>query len=387
MKRLKNVSRLDIVLLCMTFYEITIIPHLVFIFSKYFILGYLLIKYRNEISNIRKVGMFIGIYGGVTFISTIINGASINTVVASFVYGIQILTIFLVVNKFEMVHGVDKLVCTIAYTFFLYIIITDTCMIVRDYDFSNPDEKYWIGNKFIVSYIHCFVVTLFYYLSSKKRVFAFSTIEVNDKTQKMIPWCLWGMSLIVAKTVTCTTGVIVILLLGICMLIPERIFIKFCTSKIILGMAVIMNFIFVGPLNLFNNEFLTGVMKNVLGKTYTWVGRLRIYDVVGDIISKQPLLGYGYFSDIVAETVSFGNAQNGVLKILVDSGIIGLIGYVGIVQQSLHGLDNTNRSYRVWYAFLYSMLLASLVEINITHMIVFCVLAILNTQKVILSRM
>ena len=39
-------------------------------------------------------------------------------------------------------------------------------------------------------------------------------------------------------------------------------------------------------------------------------------------------MGYGYFSNIIEKILGFGNAQNGVLKIIIDSGIIGLIGYV-----------------------------------------------------------
>ena len=75
--------------------------------------------------------------------------------------------------------------------------------------------------------------------------------------------------------------------------------------------------------------------------------------------------------------LGYGNPQNGVLKILLDTGIIGLLLYSILVFMALRPLNGKNFALNFpIIAFLYAMIVASLVEINLTHMIVFMALAI-----------
>ena len=97
------------------------------------------------------------------------------------------------------------------------------------------------------------------------------------------------------------------------------------------------------------------------------------------IIFKSPVIGYGYFNNAVSNVVSFtGNAQNGILKILVDSGAVGLIGYAGSIYFGLkNNKEHNDRQLWPLYAFIYTMIAASLVEINLTHMIVFLTVSVI----------
>ena len=63
----------------------------------------------------------------------------------------------------------------------------------------------------------------------------------------------------------------------------------------------------------------------VLGKGASYKGRLIIYEKITRIIEQKPWFGYGYMSDIVNQVVTFGNAQNGLLDMIVQYGIVGLI--------------------------------------------------------------
>lgn len=75
--------------------------------------------------------------------------------------------------------------------------------------------------------------------------------------------------------------------------------------------------------------------------------------------------------------LGYGNPQNGVLKILLDTGAIGLLLYSILVFVALRPLNDKNFVPNFsMIAFLYAMIVASLVEINLTHMIVFMALAI-----------
>ena len=87
---------IDITMLCLTFYEPPIVQHEVFLAYKYVVIVALFVKYCKEIKAIWKIIFPAIMYGLVTLISTAANAMSINTVVASFIYGMQIVTIFIV---------------------------------------------------------------------------------------------------------------------------------------------------------------------------------------------------------------------------------------------------------------------------------------------------
>lgn len=163
------------------------------------------------------------------------------------------------------------------------------------------------------------------------------------------------------------------------MLIPNKFKNILSDGKPIILSALIFNVLIFGSYGLFTNPFVASFISDVMGKSTTWIGRLRIYEVVMNIIVKSPMIGYGYFNNVVSDAVSFnGNAQNGILKILVDSGVIGLIGYAGSIYIGLkNNKEHNDRQLWPLYAFIYTMIAASLVEINLTHMIVFLTVAVI----------
>ena len=80
--------------------------------------------------------------------------------------------------------------------------------------------------------------------------------------------------------------------------------------------------------------------------------------------------------DIVEEILGFGNAQNGVLKIIVDSGIVGLIGYVLLVHESMKRNNDSSKERWPLTVFVYCMIIASIAEINLTDYLFFLTTAI-----------
>lgn len=69
--------------------------------------------------------------------------------------------------------------------------------------------------------------------------------------------------------------------------------------------------------------------------------------------------------------LGFGNAQNGVLKIIIDSGIIGLIGYTLLAYRSMKSFDHTAEKIWSMAVFVYCMIFASIAEINLTDYLFF----------------
>ena len=45
----------------------------------------------------------------------------------------------------------------------------------------------------------------------------------------------------------------------------------------------------------------------------------------------SPYVGWGYGSPVVSEVVGYGNAQNGIMELLVRYGIVGTVGFLLVI--------------------------------------------------------
>ena len=92
-----------------------------------------------------------------------------------------------------------------------------------------------------------------------------------------------------------------------------------------------------------------------------------MYKICMDAIASNPIWGYGINYDIVQTTLSFGNPQNGILKMLLDSGIVGTVSFILVLYTMIPKNKSffTERQFAL-IAYIYAMLLCSLVEINIS---------------------
>lgn len=378
-----KMSTVDIILLCLTFYEITYIPHMLFIAVKYLILFYLFAKYILAAQHMKLMLYFIVLYGGITAFSSIYHNMASNTIVASFMYLLQIIDIFIVVKNYLQKYPLHDLVAIIFKLFLIYLLVADALMIVIKYNFSNPAEEYLIGNKFTIAYLHCFVCALLFYLHGE-RLKKMKINGVLGRVYRIVPLLFVGFSICICIRVTCTTGLLICLFMGISMIIPSSMKDFFSDRKPIILVIVILNVLIFSSYALFTNPVITSFVMGVLGKSITWTGRLQIYKVIFDIIKGSPLIGYGYFNNMVVDVLSYGNAQNGILKIMVDSGILGLMGYAGIVYLGV----KRGKSKALWafYAFFYAMIIASMVEINLAHMIVFMNIAMIYSVQTLTEK-
>lgn len=161
-------STVDIILLIISFYEITGIPHFLFLLLKYVIILRLIILYYKECKKKKMIVIPVLLYGGITFISTMINQTLFNKSVASFVYILHILAIYMTISSFIKKRGIKELVSCLIKILLSIIAVTDVPMLFLNYDFSNPSTSYLIGNKFAVSYLHCFVAALIFCWEMKK---------------------------------------------------------------------------------------------------------------------------------------------------------------------------------------------------------------------------
>lgn len=381
-------SDISIVLLCLTFYEITIIPHYLFLAFKYLVLFWILYQYHKEWRRDKNLLIMVVLYGVVTWLSSCINGMSMNTVVASIMFGIQIVDIFLICTYYIRYKSYEKLVRVIIFTFLPVLIINDILMPFVQYDFSNPSEEYLVGNKFVVSYLHCFVSMLLFANAKIKRryetgfILRRGKINTNDLIDYLCAIFFFIYSLLICEKVTCSTGVITCVMMFLVIMLPNKIKPFISNGKIMIIAISVINILVLGTYSLLSMPFFENIIYNVLGKSYTWKGRLIIWGEIFGLIREKTLLGYGYYNNSVSQLVGFGNAQNGILKLWIDTGIIGLVLYCLIVWKCFQ-CSKRNFLFERYpiVAFFYAMIIASIVEINLTHMIVFMAMALFYAES------
>lgn len=360
---------IEIVLLCLTFFEPSIVPHTVFLAFKYITLLYLFFKYVHRAKYMKSMATVIALYALTVTVSSMLNQMAYNTVIASALYGVQILATFFLINSYMKKRSLRSCLKLIFMTWTVILLINDIAMLFVRYDFSNPGEEYLIGSKFAVSYFHCFWLALFYAVKKKKK----------HISGKLLP--LFGSVYVVfiCAKVTCTTGVIAAFSLIIMILLSDKVreVMTFRFSPIVLVTAI--NILIFGSYGLFQTKLFQHIMINVLRKSSNMTGRFQIWNIIFGLIAEKPLLGHGYYSGAVNAVLNYGNPQNGILKLLLDSGIIGLLLYAAMVLIAFSN-KNLKKSGKEIYpivCFYYAMLIASFVEINLTNMVVYMALAII----------
>ena len=360
---------LEIMLLCLTFYETNIVPHYLFLLFKYVLLIYLFARHFFNIYSEKLLYAFIFLYGGVTTFSTAINHLPENTVVAAAFYMIQIIVIFITVQSYLKKYSLKDLINCVVIIFLFLCIFTDVLMLFVEYNFENSSEHYFIGSKFAVSYLHCFTLAMMCFLNDRRRRhFIFSSVRIAAFSI---------MSVLVIIHVHCTTGIVAILASILLLILPKSKLCIFMSEKVLIIVTSVMNFLIFGSYSLLTTPVIQDMVINVFHKSANLTGRLQIYKIIILTIQKRFFIGYGYFNNVIENILSYGNAQNGIMKILIDSGFLGLIGYIGIVY---FGINKRYKDETYWpfFVFLYIMIVASAVEINLTHMLVFFTIAIIS---------
>lgn len=379
-------SDINLVLLCLTFYEPDIIPHYVFLGFKYSVLAWIFYRYHKQFKKNKTILIFVILYAFVTCLSSILNHMAFNTIVASAMFGIQILDIYLLCIYYLKHKEIYKYINAAIIVFGTLLFINDILLFLINYNFSDPSEEYFVGNKFIVSYLHCFVSMLLF--MKAKRLNKTSVLLNKGKLMtKQVYIFLFLLlcsiySIIICAKVTCTTGVIACIVMLSMYFLPDRLRSIISDGKVMIITTALANILVLGTYSLLTMPFFEHIIYNILGKSYTWKGRLIIWQSIFSLFTDSPIIGYGYYNSIVTDTVGFGNPQNGILKLLIDAGIIGTALYGMIVWKSFQHSKRTNtHDLYPLCSFIYAMIAASIVEINLTHMIVFMAMAIYYAES------
>lgn len=347
-----RLSTIDIVVLMLTVIQFPIIPDKFFLLYRYSIIVILIFRYHKELIRNKLIVNVWLLYTIILSYSTWINTKSTTWVLSAFMLGMQYIVLFCTFSGFTRKRNADDLIRILIVFFSVLIVFNDILLVVGSYDFSNSDESYWVGNKFLVSYYHCLFGCLVY-------------TKCKDTFKKNIATFILVYAALIAAVVQCTTGIVVAGSIIVMLYLPGLV--KKLTEYPIVFIAALAveNILIWGSAALFMNPHVVNLMVNVFQKSADMTGRARLYAVTMHLVEKQPLWGYGHNTDIYRQMFGYGNAQNGLFHIITQAGIIGTIVYFCAVFIGLMKKDNTYSVYGL-IMYSYAMLIGSMVEINLS---------------------
>lgn len=298
--------------------------------------------------------------------STFINFGISTRVLTAIVTGVEYILIFWIIDRLSNKWSIQEVINIIWKYVSIIMIIVDLCIILTGAKGIGGQQVlayYLIGNKFTVSYFHMILLALF---------LAQNRILKKEKNRKCFFFLLLVYSIMICYSVDCNTGVIGCIAMGgvllifyygkdLCKLLENPTF--------FVGVFIGSTFLIVGTKVLLENELVQLVVTKVFNRSLTLTGRLQMFDVTLQAISLKPALGYGINSTYVQDVLTWGNPQNGLLKMLLDFGIIGTAVFLMLCWCSLSGKSSKSQTRHIEIsilAFLYGMVVCSMVEINIS---------------------
>lgn len=336
-------------------FKIGFVPETVMQVLKCASIALLVLLHRRAASSIPHFWAVI-VLACVQPLCTLLVGSSFMNVLYAAVNGLCLISLLLMFRSLSIGHGVYQVLDSFFWMLLIAAVANDMTVFISPV--HEADTEYLLGNKFAVGYIHMLLLGLYSTLLTKRKGY----LRYNWG----LFWLIFAESIIViyqADTMTCLLGLVVVAVISA--LVPKSI-----TSKLSSGLACVVtligiNVVFFGTGMMLENEFVQYFITEVLGRSLNLTGRTAIYDELRAIIQMSPYVGWGYGSSIVSQFVGYGNAQNGIMELLVTYGVFGTLGFLLVLIALLPGRKNRNRmEAHGLVAVLYGMFFTSLVEIS-----------------------
>ena len=279
---------------------------------------------------------------------------SVNNILNIIIPGLFVLNIFLIPDVLVSIKKEKELIKWLTFYSLIWLAFLTVSVYTQVGIDAGEYNPYFIGNKFNASYFYIILTCLFDLKRMKKP---------NIKTRLLWGLC-WLFSLITVLIMKCSTAVIMLLVISV---------LHFCVSKknlilkhikfiifvlIIFTTAIILKFD-----DIISSQIVSAFLHDV-GEVGTIESRAKIYTYLPNIISKKMWLGYGYNSNIVAKVIA-GNAQNALLHIIVQFGLIGAVAFIMMTISSIKSAIKKNGyDIRPLIYYIIAFIFAGVIEIT-----------------------
>lgn len=340
---------------------------------------YYLIRDKYELKYVKENVPIIMFWVAMVFCTLHATGISTRAI-NSFVTGFSYVLLFLMIGHFATRRSLQMVVNGFFSIFLFLGIVTDLVVFItkgNGVGGYSIVKLYLLGNKFFVSYLHMLLLVLFY---------AQDEITLKEKRKKVVFWITLFYSAFVCNFIDCNTGIIGLLVIGVIGIFVDRRS-KVCEiisrPEVYVGVFVGLSFLLVGTNVILGNVFIKQLLTRYSHTNEILTGRVDMYRIAIAAILNNPIFGDGINSTIVSDILTWGNAQNGLLKMLLDYGIVGTGFFIYVCWSSLKDCGYKLKNSLILYgmiAFLYGMAVCSMVEINLSGFY-FMALAIVKTAR------
>lgn len=222
-------------------------------------------------------------------------------------------------------------------------LINDVLMFVRPGEFAPLDRSvaagdgYLLGNKFLVSYNHLFMLTSYLWL------------RIKDGKHWGIGILFTTYTIFIAAYTYCTTVIIGTIFMMIFLLIKplSDFFAKNCFNILLLLFGC--NFILLLNAAVLQVPFIKSVIVDVFHESMDLTGRMEIYPLLATMFLKSPWIGFGVSNNMLACQkilgIGFANTQNGLFDNLVSHGLLGTSCMLLLVALTVHRAKGQNRAF------------------------------------------
>lgn len=299
------------------------------------IIGYLMLfenfNYNKNILNIKLI-LLVMIYSFIILFSAVINNnITIGMIYTNFVYIGFIIYINYCMKDFKnFINALNILVTLlIIYNLILAIFVQSSYMYIG----YQGSQKVFVGTFESRNGISMVMIPAIAFILIRSE-YIYEKVRNKD-----ILLCF--MVLIIILLSKSSTGFIVGSLLVIYVLLLKKIKINININKLMSIYTIIYTQVVIFRIQ---ETVFRGFIENTLQKNVTLTGRTLIWDFIMKIIPNSLIFGYGR-NDIIAQNAIIRDvteAHNGLLEILLCTGIIGLFVFILILLNAFRALNKSN---------------------------------------------
>ena len=299
------------------------------------IIGYLMLfenfNYNKNILNIKLI-LLVMLYSFIILFSAVINNnITIGMIYTNFVYIGFIIYINYCMKDFKnFINALNILVTLlIIYNLILAIFVQSSYMYIG----YQGSQKVFVGTFESRNGISMVMIPAIAFILIRSE-YIYEKVRNKD-----ILLCF--MVLIIILLSKSSTGFIVGSLLVIYVLLLKKIKINININKLMSIYTIIYTQVVIFRIQ---ETVFRGFIENTLQKNVTLTGRTLIWDFIMKIIPNSLIFGYGR-NDIIAQNAIIRDvteAHNGLLEILLCTGIIGLFVFILILLNAFKALNKSN---------------------------------------------
>ncbi len=299
------------------------------------IIGYLMLfenfNYNKNILNIKLI-LLVMLYSFIILFSAVINNnITIGMIYTNFVYIGFIIYINYCMKDFKNFINALNILFTllIIYNLILAIFVQSSYMYIG----YQGSQKVFVGTFESRNGISMVMIPAIAFILIRSE-YIYEKVRNKD-----ILLCF--MVLIIILLSKSSTGFIVGSLLVIYVLLLKKIKINININKLMSIYTIIYTQVVIFRIQ---ETVFRGFIENTLQKNVTLTGRTLIWDFIMKIIPNSLIFGYGR-NDIIAQNAIIRDvteAHNGLLEILLCTGIIGLFVFILILLNAFRALNKSN---------------------------------------------